>query len=298
LVVTDRLVKTSISILRLLLNKKLHYNEIQRQTGTTDRTHVNDTIEFLEKGELIMEFKISKHDRKQQGMRSDVKIIQLTDLGLTFIELMVSVEKYNESYNKLKRAVRQNFDIPQNTQKNILVNKLLSRGWKKEEVPKYKVFYERACFVLSHLSPRQNIDALLTRYVSLLSQPDMIENENAMIILNKIITDLLFVQISFIREDIEDKNKANLQLDNEDEQEQRHLFDYVVEEKFGILGYIFKEEKSLKIRFTNEEAKQVLLAILNIFRPSKKAMHHPYYDSAIGDLVKTYFGSLTDSKTT
>ena len=132
----------------------------------------------------------------------------------------------------------------------------------------------------------------------MLSQPDMIENDNATTILNKIITDLLFRQISFIREDIEDKDKTNLQLDNEYEQEQRHLFDYVVEEKFGILGYIFKEEKSLKIRFTNEEAKQVLLAILNIFKPPKKAMHHPYYDSAIGELVKTYFGGLTDSKTT
>jgi hypothetical protein len=269
----------------------MHYNEIIRKTSP-DRTHVDNTIDALERGQLIVEFKMSKRERKQHGIHSQAKMMQLTDLGLTFMELMGTVDKYNESYNKLKKKIKQNFDIPKNTAKDILVNKLHYRGWKKEEVSKYKVFYEGACFVLSHLSPRQNIDALLTRYVSLLSQPEIIENEFAVAVLNKILTDLLSRQISFIREDIEDKNKANLQLDNEDEQEQRHLFDYVVEEKFGILGYIFKEGKILKIRFTNEEAKQVLLAILNIFRPSKKAMHHPYYDSAIGELVKTYFEGL------
>jgi hypothetical protein len=273
----------------------MHYNEIIRQTGKPgkkpDRTHIDNAIDELEHAQLIKEFKMSKRERKLRGIHSQAKVFEPTNLGCLIIGLTDDVDKYNESYNELKKVVRENFDISPDTPKKELIDTLGPRGWNKEEISKYKVFYEGAMTLLSELSPRENMDALLTRYVSLLSQHDIIENEFAMIVLNNVIMDLLSKQISFIREDIVDR-RTNLQHGG-DEGQERGLFDSVPEVKIGVLDYIFANEKSLEIRFTNEEAKQVLSAILNIFRPSKKALERRRsYDSAVGEVVSTYIEGL------
>jgi DNA-binding HxlR family transcriptional regulator len=108
LVNINRLVETSIKILRLLLDKSLHYNEIIRQTSP-DRTHVDNAIYVLERGQLIMEYKISKRERKQQKIHSQTKIMQITDLGRELIDILVSLEQYKKAYYELKKPVDEYF---------------------------------------------------------------------------------------------------------------------------------------------------------------------------------------------
>jgi len=108
LVNINRLVGTSIKILRLLLDKKLHYNEIIRQTSP-DRTHVDNTIDVLERGQLIKEYKISKRERKEQKIHSQARIMQITDLGRELIDILVSLEQYKMTYYELKKPVDEYF---------------------------------------------------------------------------------------------------------------------------------------------------------------------------------------------
>jgi DNA-binding HxlR family transcriptional regulator len=271
----------AIEILRILFEQNgatgMNVNEIFKKTGSKDKPLVIESIKYLEKANLVETDQAVKYTQKKMKI--------LTNLGQTFVELIDSVDKYNNLYEKLKQAAKQNFDQPKDKDKNILANILVSRGWKIGEAAKYKKLYEKAQGLLAQLSPRNNIDALLTRYASLLSQRNVIENENTMAILNKIITDLLARQITVIQKDLEDN--AISQYDD-DENKDGQLSDYVATEKFAILDILFANTGYLENRFINKEAKEVLSSILNILKPSKKAIHYEYEYDAIGEIIDTY----------
>ncbi len=275
----EQLVAKGIEILHILFEQQsstgMSVNEIFRTTGSKDKPLVIECIKYLERSKLM------KTDERVHYKQKRIKI--LTDLGHTFAELTHCVNKYNKSFEKLKQAVKQNFDLRKDIDKNILLDTLHSRKWKTGEAMKYKKLYDEAHILLSHLSPRENLDILLIRYVSLLSQNNVVDNENAKIILNKIVMDLLSNQVRMIQKNRAETTNSD---DNDDTDKDEQPFDHVATEKFGVLDYIFDDGKDLQIRFINREAKDALLSILRILKPSKKAIDHEY--DAIGEVVDIY----------
>ena len=138
----------------------------------------------------------------------------------------------------------------------------------KSEATKYKKFYQESCTLLSFVSPRQNIDVLLIRYVSLLSQDNVMNNENAKAMLDHIIMDLLSNQFTFIQKDLDNSGLHY----NEDNNKDEPLFDHLAREKFAVMDFIFAEGKSLEIRVIKGEAIEALSSILSILKPSKKLL--------------------------
>jgi DNA-binding HxlR family transcriptional regulator len=285
--VSQQLVVKAIQILGLLFEQNpatgMSVNEIFRQTSSKDKPLVINSIKYLEKAKLV------ETDEKVHHKQRKIKI--LTQLGYTFAELIHSLDKYNESYEKLKIIIKQNFDLSIETEKSVLVNILRSRGWKPTEYNKYKKLHEAADILLFELSPHQNIDSLLIRYVSLLAHPTVIDNENAKVILNKITMDLLYKQLSVIQKDLMENTTSSprfANITNKDEQ----LFDYFANQKFAVLDTLFYYDenfydgKTLDIRFIKQPAKEVLLSILNILKPSRRAIDIKY--DVLGDIIHTY----------
>jgi len=144
--------------------------------------------------------------------------------------------------------------------------------------------------MLFDLSPQQNIDAPLTRYLSLLSEHDIIGNEMAETISKKIIADLLFDQISVIRKDLQDRADSGL----DSGEYGRPLFDYVPETKLKLVDVVINKE-NLETRFTKERAKKVLSAILKIYKPKASLDVPPPLNSAtIQEVVNDYLKNLNN----
>jgi hypothetical protein len=89
----DRLVNSSVQILRLLPPSGLHTNEIIRQTSP-DRTHIIEAIRFLETGQLI-EVKNEKNWKFGQK-----KMITPTSLGFELRTLMEDLDKYSDAISR------------------------------------------------------------------------------------------------------------------------------------------------------------------------------------------------------
>jgi hypothetical protein len=103
LVIEDRLVKTSVQILRSLPNSGLHTNAIIKQTSR-DRTHVIATIRLLERGRLIQ-----VQDEKNWKFGQKKTIIP-TGLGFEIKTLMEDLDIYNDALSRFKQTRRQFVD--------------------------------------------------------------------------------------------------------------------------------------------------------------------------------------------
>jgi hypothetical protein len=276
---SQQLVVKTIQILGLLFEQNgttgLSVNEIFRQTSSKDKPLVINSIKYLEKANLLKGDETADHKQK--------RIEILTELGYTFAELIHSLDKYNDSYEKLKGVIKRTFDLSPDKEKSVLVNILRSRGWKAGESNKYKKYYEAADILLYQLSPHENIDTLLIRYVSLLADPNVMSNENTKVILNKIIMDLVYKQLSVIQKDLMENINSN-STTNKKKDEQ--LFDSFANFRFAVLDGIFYNGNNLDIRFIKEPAKEVLLSILKILKPSSSAIDIEY--DVLGDVVDTY----------
>jgi hypothetical protein len=193
LVNNNRLVFVCIKILRLLLAKKLHYNEIIRQTSP-DRTLVDDAIDTLEKGQLIVELKMSRYERKRHGIHSQAKIMHLTDLGRELADMVVSVELYKESHEKLLQAVRKHFA---EDSKNIALDNILrNRGWKKEEIE----FYYDSLQGIRYLTECSGMilkEGLFRRYIDIVGDFGSLSGI-AKSVLNNLVMEAISYQISIL----------------------------------------------------------------------------------------------------
>jgi DNA-binding MarR family transcriptional regulator len=113
-----------LHILTLLYsNTGCHVNEIVRKTGSKDKPHVLDSIKRLEKSNLVETKKLSHKTQK--------KIKILTPLGHEFAHIIYSIHRYENLYNEFKEAIKTNYELPLQCDKNVLKNILLSRGWNK-----------------------------------------------------------------------------------------------------------------------------------------------------------------------
>jgi hypothetical protein len=165
---SNRLVFDSIHILHLLLDKNLHYNEIIRQTSS-DRSHVDNVIDTLEARQLIMEYKISKQERKRQKIHSQAKIMTITKLGREIALFKNNIERYETAYSAIIKTVSENFGVKEGVSENVLKSKLQSNNWTSKEIFSYKNWAREArSFGLK--SVNIYIIALLIRYIEILSK--------------------------------------------------------------------------------------------------------------------------------
>jgi DNA-binding HxlR family transcriptional regulator len=192
LVNSDRLVSSTIVILRSLLDKSLHYNEIIRQTSS-DRSHVDNVINTLEAGQLIMEYKISKRERKEQKIHSQARIMQLTDLGREFIHLVDGIKEYNEAFMKFERCRIENIDMVGGGDPT--PSMLRSRAWSQEEIDMYdRTWY--STYKMRAFLIRTIFNALISRYAAIVEHIG--HNDIARDILTKIVTNEIAHQLSII----------------------------------------------------------------------------------------------------
>jgi hypothetical protein len=109
----DRLVNTSIRILRLLPASGLHTNAIIKQTSP-DRTHVIEAIRFLQSGKMV------RADERNWKFGQKKTIIP-TELGFEIRTLMEDLDRYNDAYSKF-RQTQERFDELANTSSSVTIN--------------------------------------------------------------------------------------------------------------------------------------------------------------------------------
>ncbi|MFY9964450.1 MAG: hypothetical protein WAK50_01820 [Nitrososphaeraceae archaeon] len=127
----NRLVDTSIQILRLLPDSGLHTNAIIKQTSR-DRTHVINAIRFLENSQLVG-IKDEKNWRFGQK-----KIIIPSNLGFEIKMLMDDLDRYHDTYSRFRQIQEEFEDVadPYQFQKKFLNEDSLSVVYHSQE---YKV---------------------------------------------------------------------------------------------------------------------------------------------------------------
>jgi DNA-binding HxlR family transcriptional regulator len=175
-----------LHILTLLYsNTGCHVNEIVRKTGSKDKPRVLDSIKHLEKSNLVETKKLSHKTQK--------KIKILTPLGYEFAHLIDSIHRYENSYNKFKEAIKTNYQLPLQSDKNVLKNKLLSKGWDRQEVNSYYAWYSNIR-IFHTRSAVEFIHTLVAKYASILIKFEL--NEFAKSILIEIIIETLNKHLS------------------------------------------------------------------------------------------------------
>ncbi len=239
----NRLVSTCINVLRLLLDKNLHYNEIIRQTSpdrSPDRTHLNYAIEELERGELIMEYRISKHERKRQKIHSQWKIMKITDLGREIADIANSIELYKESHAKLLQRIRKYFDLTEGRKNGALNNILRNRGWKKEETAVYHHSLEGIGW-LTESSGMILKEGLFRRYIDVLDEFSPLSGI-AKSLMNNLIMDAISYQISILIDSAEENVHVNIGIMTHDA-----LLDFLNGVRYYFPDIVFNEVKDMLV---------------------------------------------------
>jgi hypothetical protein len=146
----------------------MHYNEIIRQTSS-DRSHVDNVIDTLEKSQQIMEDKISRRERKLQKIHSQAKMMKITDVGREIALFSRGVERYQKAYSALIKTVNEKFTVGEGTSENAVKIILQSRNWTSKEISSYKHWSQEAISFGLKSVPIYII-ALLARYIEILSK--------------------------------------------------------------------------------------------------------------------------------
>src|SRR5919106_956590 len=103
-------------------------------------------------------------------------------------------KEYVNSSSKLQDAIKKYFSLGHYDDKKVLRNVLLNRGWKPEEIKDYDRYLKCSNNISEDIvSPFQIINAILTRYILVLSK---IDNENAKMVLDYIVIRSINKQLS------------------------------------------------------------------------------------------------------
>ncbi len=210
----NRLVDTSIQILRLLPDSGLHTNAIIKQTSP-DRTHVINAIRFLESSQLVG-IKDEKNWRFGQK-----KIIIPSNLGFEIKMLMDDLDRYHDAYSRFRQIQEEFEDVadPYKLQKkflnedslsvvyhsqeykvkdeieandlikkreDVIRNKLKSKGWTDEEVELRDSVSDRLNSV-KRFCDNNIFSALVHRYTFIFYRFDLNKNEIVRNILTEVI---------------------------------------------------------------------------------------------------------------
>jgi hypothetical protein len=214
MVTANRHVSASIEILRSLLDKNLSKNEIIKQTSS-DRSFVYDVIDTLKKGELVMEYKISKRERRRQKIHTQAKIMKITDLGAELIDILNCLEQYKKAYFELKKQKEEYFDKwirqddgifafavngrrkkPFNTVRD---NVLREKGFEDQDLELYYDSYAGIKVVLDVLVV-EVLEVVITRCALMLYRNKITSNNIVETILNSIFVNVVTFRVSIVIE--------------------------------------------------------------------------------------------------
>ena len=150
----NRLLETSKKILRLLFDKKLHVNEIIRQTSP-DRSYIISTIKTLEREGLIV-----RNKRMKKG-KEIVK--QLTEVGHELVDMSRGLEQWKKSYFELRKAYVEKLMIDDALDKQAIKGILKTRGFSNEEIKLYDDT-ERGVSLMLYNCEKDIMDTVICRY--------------------------------------------------------------------------------------------------------------------------------------
>jgi DNA-binding MarR family transcriptional regulator len=247
---TNRLVDTSMAILRLLLRNSSNVNSIIKQTSS-DRSYVSKVIKTLQKEDIIEETKSSTHKQ--------MKIKQLTRVGRELAETMDNVDRYNEWYNKLREKRKEIFDRPyfKYKEEKVIRRILRSKGWTEEEINSFDDCASGAC-LLDYASAGYIKDALLFKYASILQDNNLHTIGKAIFI--KIIMDIISNQLTVLSDELEGEDPSPIL---------RNIYqDGKGDSRTNMILYFPKkmaEYSVLNNSSINKEAKEVLRSIFSLF---------------------------------
>lgn len=246
-------------------------NEIFRKTGSKDKPIVIKSIKYLEKSRLV-ETKETHYKQKTPKI--------LTRLGQEFAGYIDSVNQYNNSYQKLKEAIKNNYDMWRDTNEKARRNMLRTKGWSDKNITNYDEDLKTVHQVRIVISPDNIIDVVVSKYISLLSEIYHTKNKNTVLILNRILTDLLSKQFALIVEDLDDNRKSKSILELKNYRGDDLTFHDALWNKLNVLDIALEGYASLENTFIYKQIKDALLSILRISKPRKG-----YIDDVVtGDL--------------
>jgi hypothetical protein len=240
------------------MSKNQVYRTSSSRTGIQNKGPFFKAIRFLVDA-LILD---SKKVNKQK------EVISLTQLGQEIMNFLNDIHRCRRAEQELRKTISNYEDagevhVDENDWKVIRGNKLLSRGWTKEEIESYDQIKESLRLVLN-LHRRHLYNCILHRYSLILITFEI--NEIAENILTKIITDQLMKQL----------------LPDEEEPElQDHWFapDYstlelpVLQDMGELYGKLNRLRESiwgdyLTNRFTSEAVINLISSMLILLKPS------------------------------
>jgi DNA-binding HxlR family transcriptional regulator len=188
----NRLVDTSIHILRLLSKGQTNVNEIIRQTSS-DRTYIITLIKTLQREKLI---------ERVQTPAKQVKILSLSNLGRELVDLLDNIIQYNKSYSELRKTTKESLDIIYSDE-NDLKSKLTSKGWNEQDIDHY-TYYLTNSASLQYECHSKFINVLGIRYGTIISE--FKPGKTARIILDEIMSEAFSGQFSLMLEYLFDSN--------------------------------------------------------------------------------------------
>jgi DNA-binding MarR family transcriptional regulator len=183
---SEGLVLDCIQILRTLWEQDTNVNNVIKKTGLY-KNRVFKAIESLEKASLVKEEKSPSHKQ--------MRIKRLTPLAREIMKFKDDVDRHNKSYFHLLDLVMECFFLSEDTPKEVLNRKLLTRGWTTEKINSYPELSERArgfgipFFMFT-------LNAILSRYSAILTSFKV--NKTAMLILTRMLIDEITLRIESI----------------------------------------------------------------------------------------------------
>lgn len=332
----NRLVNTSIQILRLLPDSGLHTNAIIKQTSP-DRTHIIEAIRFLEEGQLV-DTKDKKNWRFGQK-----KILVLTTLGFEIKTFMDDLDGYNNAYSRF-RQIQEEFEslaepYPSyiknrddditikyysqeykakseteandiiNKRENVIRNTLKAKGWTDTEVESREMVSDGLISV-KRFCEKNIFSALVHRYTFIFYRFDLDKNE----IVRNILTEAIVNE--FRRQFIEPVFGVSKKLRKDGDDKDRiysDMFDQIADPilvDFGDLLGIKKEEEEEEEEEEPDEA-QIYYSLLsnrfvyptvrNVMSSFLRLLQH-YRDgntTSIIDMINTFhrFGIVNSIET-
>jgi hypothetical protein len=282
-VVNNRLIDTSMKILRSLTPESRIVEEVRKQTGLSDRSYFFKTKNALIRRKLIKETRLDRRAFK----------LELDETGRDLAMLAYYIERAHECYQTLQRAIREKFKISEyhlirremalaathekaNQMRMALRGKLRNLGWDSSDLKSYNEWVLDALF-FERKTASAYVIALCSKYAFFLSKIG--NNEIARPILHKIISDAfdehfsvntgVFTNNMILTDDSEKKAKiesnAALMISSLNHPVYKYIKEYAYLDESKIYLPPYDISPKITNRFLTEVSKDTVRSIFHIY---------------------------------